>query len=305
MRGVPMEAQNYLHLSSQELIPEYFTLRFESEPPAVVLGFQEEVLDWLLYEMHKWPIFKGYEELARGKAFSIDRNKGIGFGEVLKRYQATDLFWKPHFPEFSVQIPVIETLGGNCKSCKGSGKDSDCYDCNWCSGTGKNIEMVWDTIEEICLTLAFMSRTIIDSIPANLPRKNSHHQIMTFLMVYPNGNQSSAFITATLSKQVAQFLLKKKVEDISEIGRATKLAYKTMFPNYNVSAFSDFGVWVQDGRLAFDVPGNATGLLVDGSDRVDGTEAINLYPHNVDSMPQQLGLLCGLAALSGLVIKNR
>lgn len=300
-----METQNYLHLLSQDYIPEYFTLRFESEPPAIVLGFQTEVLDWFLYEMHKWPIFKSYQELARGKTFSIDRNKGIGFGEVLKRYQATDLFWEPHFPEFSVQIPVIETLGDNCNSCQGSGKDSYGFDCSWCRGIGKNIEMVWDTIEEICLTLSFMSRTIIDSIPASLPRKNSHHQVVTFMMAYPNQKQSSAFITATLSKQVAEFLLRSNVDGVLEIGRATKLAYKTMFPFYNVSAVSDFGVWVRDGRLAFDVPGNATGLLVDGMDTVDGTEAINLYPHNVDNMQQQLALLCGLAALSGLVLRSR
>lgn len=300
-----METKNYIHLASEDSVPEYFTIRFESNPPALVLGFQSEVLDWFLREMHNWPIFKGFEALARGAVFSVDPNKGIGFGEVLKKYTATDLFLEPHFPEFSVQIPVIETLNGDCNSCKGTGKDSDGFDCNWCRGTGKNIEMVWDTIEQVCLTLSFMSRTIIDSVPAGLLSKNSCHQIMTFLMVYPNERQSSAFITATLSKQVARFLLKKKVEEISEIGRATELAYKTMFPYYNVSVFSDFTVWLQDGRLAFDVPGNATGLLVDGMDTVDGTEAVNLYPHNVDSMQQQLALLCGLAALSGLMIQNR
>lgn len=297
--------------------PEWFTLDFvhDLDPtvlplpfpvPLLILGFAEEPLHRFIEELPKYTLLDEYQERLKEheiKAdFSLDIREPWGFGGVLNPY---------HRPgghglvEYAIAIPAIEKDVGECESCGGTAETDDmpCFDC---MKTGRKTERDWDAITPIFATLWVLG-ALLDK-----PDKKLLAGIKTerkqFVSLGTSFDRERFFIGATFSRTLADYVRSLSNQNLPEVKAAMKDSYLQMFPRHK-QFFDDFCYKARvhdNGQLVLDVPGNGCGLYVDPSSRMwdEASGAMKLYCHNVDGYHQELALLSGLAALSGMARKS-
>lgn len=302
----------------QEDAPEYYTLRFDQTTPAIIIGFHEILYDFFVSEHQKWSLLKDLEKELKSHgykdvSFADGSSQRMGFGGTLSTALQGQLFddtkSEKAFKEFVIPIPVLEKEAGKCDSCGGSGEDPDFSNgCLRCDGSGKKVEIEWGELDLICATLCLFSQTMLyypaKSLLAPLQGLTGHsRQLLVFQTNFSRDGRT--FIGATLSPKLTAWLRTKKARDLEAVRQATCRTYFQLFPGYRRFGDHSFHLRLYDnGRLSFDVPGSATGLLVDGFDHIYEGGGLTLTDHNVDTHAQQISLLAGLAALYGLARKE-
>ncbi len=306
-----MRQFDYVHLGLNDY-PEWFTLdlMYGVDPaelpldlppvPLLVIGFAEEPFRHILDVLPKLTWLAGYQERLKEydvtTNFHLDVDKPWGFSGILNPYRRTK---SNGLREYAVVIPQIEKDAGECENCEGSGITDDDWECFHCSKTGRETMHDWDSLDCIAATFSLLFQIL------EMPDKkwlagitNTPQQLLT---VRTNFERGRAFIGATLSRTLCDYLRSHSNKELPTVKGALKRVYERMFPSYQ--RFDDYSYRADirnNGQLILDVPGNACGLYVDGSLR-EASGPIELHCHNVDGHHQQTTLLCGLAALSGMI----
>lgn len=292
--------------------PEWFTLDFQpglgrNDPPRLLLGIARELLLRLPTHLrnflpadHK----EAFEKRGLDAEFLFDVDKPWGVGGVLVPHRRTSRDDGQKIVEYSITIPRIEVIAGDCENCGGSGKDTY-FNCMRCDGTGKEIVMEWGAVNRIAATLSILG-LMLDKPDKEL-LVGVHTKKKQLLSVTTFFGEGQANITAVLSRSFGDYLRKLSEQDLPEVKAAIKSAYLHMFPRYK--RFGDFHFRAnvrRNGQLIIDVPGDACGLYVDGFSRSlqETSGPMELDCHNVDGFHQQLALLSGLAALAGMARKS-
>jgi len=301
----------YVHLGHEDC-PEWFTLdlaRVSDNPvPLLILGIVEEPLHRLVVELPKYRALGACKELLKECGaeidFLFDIDKPWGFGGVLEPYQRANRDGRYKLIEYAVSIPQVEKDAGACRDCNGKNKD-DYGDCLHCMGTGRETVLERAGVDRIAATLCVLASV------TEFPKKElvagintKQQQLLSLKMGFGWGR---AYIGADLSSTFSDYLRRISGQGLPAVEAAIKSIYLHMFPGYKKFADFSFRANVRNGgQLIIDVPGDACGLYVDGFSRslTDPSEAMKLDCHNVDGHHQQLTLLCGLAAVSGMARKN-
>lgn len=296
--------------------PEWFTLDFIHglDPtalplplpvPLLILGISEEPLRRLVEKLPEYRILNGCKKLLREYEieadFHLDISKPWGFRGVLNPYQRPG---HDGVIEYCIPIPQIEKDAGECQDCDGTAEDDD-MKCFHCMGTGRETTRDWDTLDCISATLCILG-TVLE-IPDKKLLAGIDTKRKQLLSVQTNFERGRAFIGATLSRPFGDYLRSLSNQRLPEVMEAIKSVYLQMFPGYTRFGDSSFRADVRNnGQLIIDVPGDACGLYVDGFSRSlkEASGPMKLNCHNVDGHHQQLTLLSGLAALSGMARKS-
>jgi len=294
--------------------PEWFYLDFlpavgqTAIVPRLLLGIAEDPLQRCLAFLTA-DVFTGDLE----KDFLRDIEKPWGFGGVLEPYspshwiEGQDIKAVEGFKEFSIAIPQIEKDIGECQVCGGKKKDRYDLECLHCGGTGRETEMEWRQIDRVAATLSILSEVILDKPDKKLlvDLDTKRKQLLSVCLGFGGG--TSRYIGAVLARPFGDYLRSISRQKLPEVQAAIKAAYLQMFPSWK--RFNDHSYLARvdaNGQLLMDVPGNACSLYVDGFDDClsKASGSITLHCHNVDGAHQQISLLCGLAALTGMARKK-
>ena len=299
LKSVFLEAEDW---------PEWFTLDFGVDPPRLLIGINEEVLGRLVPLLQKTPILatfsKQLEENGNDSEFLLDPAKPWGFGGVLTpcKYQHSDspdyLAW------FSIGVPLVEKDVGVCDDCDGSKEDGEGMNCLRCSGTGRKTVMDWKVAKHIAMTLSSLcflfqwpDKELVDGL------KTNWLQLLSLQTHYEMG---CAPLGAILASPFGFYVRSFSNTSLPLVKEAMKNTYLTAFPGYKRFGDYHFDAVIRErGQLSLTVPGDACGLLVDGFDSSLRMRSgyLKLTDHNVDSSIQQLSLVCGLAAFTGMARK--
>lgn len=277
--------------------------------PLLMLDIAEGPLHWLISELPKCHMLDDYKKRLKEydieANFLLDINKPWGFGGVLNPYQQLGHTGGSGFLKFVIPIPRVEKDAGECEDCDGTGENSDVMGCLRCNGTGRETSMDFDALDCIAATLGVLN--IILGTPdkewlAGIDTKRNQ-----LLSVQTHFERGCAFIGANISMPFSNYLRRLSGYDLPEVEEAIRNVYLHMFPGYEQFADLSFRVRVQShGQLIMEVPGNACSLYVDGMRRSlsDTSKPMRFDCHNVDGHHQQLTLLSGLAALSGMARRS-
>lgn len=312
-----MQEFDFVHLEQGDA-PEWFTLDLIQDVnpsilplplppiPLLVIGIAEGVLPKLVDLLPKYSWLDGCEERLKEydimTNFLLETDKPWGFRGVLNPYQRSGY---AGICEYTIPIPQIEKDAGECENCDGTTKTDDDWDCIHCSGTGRETVHDWDPLECIAATLCVLGGIL------DMPAKEWLAGIDTarkqLLTVRTNFERGRAFIGATLSTTFGDYVRSLSNQELPEVKAAIKSVYLHMFPSYR--RFDDFHYQAsvyRNGQLIISVPGDACDLAVDGFSHSlkEASGPLKLGCHNVDGHHQQLALLCGLAALSGMARRS-
>lgn len=300
--------------------PEWFTLDLIQgldptvlpglplQTPLLILGIAEGPLKRLVDDLQKYSMVDNYKKHLKKydieADFLLDIDKPWGFGGVLNPHRRTGRDDGQRIIEYSIAIPRIEKDAGECGDCNGTAKVDD-RDCFHCMGTGRDKTNDLDVLNCISATLCVLT-VILDMPDKELVAgiKTKRQQLLTVQMHF---GRWGAAIGATLSRPFGDYLRLLSGQELSEAKAAIKSVYLQMFPGY--ARFGDFDYRAnvhRNGQLIIDVPGDGCGLYVDGCSKSlqEASGPMRLNCHNVDGHHQQLALLCGLAAISGMARKS-
>lgn len=311
-----MQEFDFVHLERDDF-PEWFTLDLVQgiDPtvlplplppvPLLILGIAEGVLPNLIDLLSKYSWLDGCQkrlgEYDITTSFLLDVDKPWGFRGVLNPYQRLD---HAGIIKYAIPIPQIEKDVGECENCGGTAED-DGWDCIHCNKTGRETAHDWDTLDCIAATLCVLGKIL------DMPDKKWLASVSTarrqLLTVRTNFERGRAFIGATLSRTFGDYVRSLSNHGLPEVEAAIKSVYLHMFPSYR--RFDDFHYRAsvhRNGQLILSVPGDACDLAVDGfsNSLKEASGPLKLGCHNVDGHHQQLALLSGLAALSGMARKS-
>lgn len=312
-----MPELEFVHLGRKDW-PEWFTLDLIqgvdptvlplSLPPVplLVVGIAEGMLPKLIDILPKHSWLDGcqkrlgeYDIMAN---FLLDIEKPWGFRGVLNPYQ------RPGYTgirEYAIPIPQIEKDAGECENCEGAGETDDGWDCIHCNKTGRETAHDWDALDCISATLCVLGGIL--EMPAKEWLTGVDTTRKQLLTVQTNFERGRAFIGATLSTTFGDYLRLISNRELPRVEATIRDVYVHMFPSYRRFDDSDYRAFVRrNGQLIIDVPGNACGLYVAGDSMSlhEASGPMKLSCHNVDGHHQQLALLSGLAALSGMARKG-
>ncbi len=281
--------------------PEWFYLDFlpatgTAVPPHLLLGIAENAMDPLLAYLVS-DRFRGDLE----EEFLLDTDKPWGYGGVLE----------PHaegsgFKEFVIAIPQMEKDAGVCNLCRGKKKDRYGDECTHCFGTGRDIVLDWDHVDRIAATLSILSEVILDKPDKKLIDHidTKRKQLLSVCLGF--GGKTSPRIGAMLATPFGDYLRSISQQELPEVEVAIESSYLRMLPSN--ARFGESGFFMpavhSNGQLIIDAKGAS--LYVDGFDDSLKKESgpMELDCKNVDGTHQQITLLCGLAALSGMARKQ-
>jgi len=165
----------------------------------------------------------------------------------------------------------------------------------------------WNPAMQLACSLAVLTREL-EFVKAE-PNPRGLKQLATLLLVCRAG-MGGFGLAATLSPDTRQWIAthRPQAEDIGR--RAMIYNFEWMWPDYlredRQFRLHGFKVWDNGNGNGFimDVPGEATGIYVDGMDIGNGP-GWNLESHNVDSPVQQLSLLAGICSILWLVRQSQ
>ncbi len=273
--------------------------------PLLILGIAEEPLKRLVVDLQKYSMVddckKRLKEYEVEADFLLNINKPWGFAGVLNPYHRQG---RTGIREYAIPIPQVEKDAGVCTTCDGEGYEWDLqWDCLNCNKTGRRTVHDWDAVDCISATLCVLG-TILCMPDKKLVARTeaARKQLLTVQTHFERGR---ALIGATLSGPFSDYLRSLSGQELPEVKAAMRSVYLQMFPRYARFGDSSFKADVhRNGQLIIDVPGNACGLGVDGFSNNRTSGPLKLHDHNVDGHHQQLTLLCGLAAVSGMARKS-
>jgi|GEM_PF-3485784 len=275
-------------------IPRWYFLSWLPEELGILLGIHEDFVEKTLKRGKidlKNNVNNFFDRSLNLPEFYDDFNTNIGFAGILENRGKKD-----GFINFVAKLPKISMLTEKtCPRCKGTGKENNNEDCFNCCGTGKDSDVSWTkaNIFSASFSLLFF---VLDLFQDNTPSKNFQlMEINTIVEQGMGGGSLSGRIGAPMHRYLCG--LAKKQDDIPEMTKAMKIAYKEMWRIREWDRFAFKSTLRPEGGFAAECIGNATGIHIDMQRYIKEMGGFEFTSHNVDTLLQQITLLVSLAAL--------
>jgi hypothetical protein len=200
------------------------------------------------------------------------------------------------------QIKIPSTLYVSnfvCQDCEGTGKmqpeeffnDS----CRSCGGERTARYLDYIQIDETCFSLSMLFKALSFSYgDAEIPTDCKQLFTLTSLTKADRGGHS---VGGYASPEFMRFLesFSTSYDNVAYFESAVEVMKKAKTRMRNKDRTDRFACYTRGGQITLDCPGNACYLATEGGRRVGDEIGGEITCHNLDSAPQQLMLLCGLA----------
>lgn len=285
-----------IRIITQENLPRWYGLSWDSSIPAIVLSIHKDVLPEIC------PLHEDRVELYR-KTFGFTIFQSMpddtyGFDNAITCSREGELLI------CKAKLPIMRTLTDKQYSaCDGTGNDDlSERECLYCEGTGTEYAMNWKTVYAISASLGLLFRQLY--LPTT-KTTSQRLQLFTIRSITGRG-MSNCALGGMFSIALRNWSSGRGHSGpILEIITAMQTAEKHMMgklPRFLEHYFMAT-VTSESGWLMISCPGNACGIHPSDTWLKD-YGGYEFSSHNVDSPLQQLTLLAGLAALHDLVDKS-
>ncbi len=207
---------------------------------------------------------------------------------------------------YQIKIPsVVHWSNFVCTRCEGTRKrqpeehyDEDCY---WCNGTGKEKNLDYIQISEVCFSLSIFLRALefpLDDKEIKTPYK----QLFTLSSISraeAHGHSVGGYASPEFERFLESFSTSPEVcVEFPTAVSVMKEVHERMFCESR--KFTRFGCYTRGGQIVLDCPGDACQIHTEGNRSVGSGRGEGITCHNLDNSMEQLTLLSGMAEISSL-----
>lgn len=250
--------------------------------------------------------------------YDVDKSIFANFGEKYKSFGFNNAIdWSEETENeiiYSYKLyPSIESTNEPCKKCNGTGEGVYSYNkgkpCFECRSTGKKQVKSKHSIADFILSffpimsilnLVLMENCYTEVSDPAWEVKTNKKQLVAVEWNYEVG-MSKALISAWMDRSI--FELFSEEFDGSQIIEAMWKTGNLLLKN-NIDK-DDFLFWGSKNSFGLQVPGNACYISTDKNcPGMFNKFGVNLFPHNIDNMFQQIEFIIGLAVINDIAEKH-